>query len=338
MQISGTTPSFLVVRDWNDFSEGEMFTDHHVRNASKVCVVGETLRRELFPDESPIGREIRIKNVPFKVVGVLSRKGANMMGADQDDIVLAPWTTITYRVSGGMLASVNQSAAATSGGSTSRVNSLNNLYPGSTPLYSARSTIQLADTPQLIRFSSVDHIYAKAASAHEVPEAMDQITSLLHERHRIGPDQPDDFNVTDMAEASKAVSSTSQLMGTLLLVVALISLIVGGVGIMNIMLVSVTERTREIGLRMAVGARNHHILRQFLLEAVVLCLFGGAIGVFLGRGASVLVRSVMHWPTQPSLLAIIAAVTVSAAVGIVFGFFPAWKASRLDPIDALRYE
>ena len=337
-QISGTTPSFLAVRDWHDFSDGEMFTEHDVRTVSKVCVVGETLRRELFQDESPIGKQVRIQNVPFTVVGVLSRKGANMMGMDQDDIVLAPWTSIKYRVSGGPLASVNQSSSASSGSTANQVNTLSKLYPGSSPLYSARSASQLANTPQLVRFANVDHMYAKAVSNEGVPEAMHQITALLRQRHQIRADEPDDFHVTDMAEASKAMYSASESMGTLLLVVALISLVVGGVGIMNIMLVSVTERTREIGLRMAVGARNHHILRQFLVEAVTLCLLGGAIGIFLGRGASIMVRSVMCWPTEPSLLAITAAVAISAAVGIVFGFFPAWKASRLDPIDALRYE
>jgi ABC-type antimicrobial peptide transport system permease subunit len=196
----------------------------------------------------------------------------------------------------------------------------------------------LANTPQLLRFANVDHMYAKATSAAEIQEAMDQIAVLLRERHRIGADKEDDFQVTDMAEASKAMYSTSESMGSLLLAVALISLVVGGVGIMNIMLVSVTERTREIGLRMAVGARSHHILRQFLVEAVTLCLIGGAMGILLGRGASIAVRSVMNWPTEPSLFAIIASAAVSAGVGIVFGFFPAWKASRLDPIEALRYE
>jgi macrolide transport system ATP-binding/permease protein len=338
MQICGTTPSFLLVRDWEELSEGEMFTDRDVRNASKVCVIGETLKRELFQGESPVGKDMRIQNVAFKVIGVLSRKGANMMGSDQDDIVLIPWTTVKYRVSGSMLASVNQSASTATSGSLNKVNTLSNLYPGAGPLYSARSANQLANTPQLTRFSNVDHVYAKAGSAAEVPQAMEQITELLRERHRIGPDEPDDFHVTDMAEVSKALSSASALMGALLLVVAMISLVVGGVGIMNIMLVSVTERTREIGLRMAVGARNHHILRQFLVEAVVLCLFGGAMGICLGRTASIVVRSFMRWPTEPSLLAIATAATVAAGVGIIFGFYPAWKASRLDPIEALRYE
>ncbi|MEI8371474.1 MAG: ABC transporter permease [Planctomycetota bacterium] len=334
-QISGTTPSFLTVRDWQEFSAGHMFTEHDVRTVSKVCVVGETLRRELFQDESPIGKPIRIQNVPFVVIGVLSRKGANMMGMDQDDIVLAPWTTIKYRVNGSSMAANSPVAA---GDTTIRVNTLSKLYPGSSPLYSSRSAAQLANTPQLIRFANVDHMYVKAVSSEDVVKAMDQITVLLRERHQIGADEVDDFRVTDMAEVSKAMYATSESMGFLLLVVALVSLVVGGVGIMNIMLVSVTERTREIGLRMAVGARNYHILLQFLVEALALCLCGGALGICLGRGTSIVVRSVMHWPTEPSLFAIIAAVAVSATVGIVFGFFPAWKASRLDPIEALRYE
>jgi ABC-type antimicrobial peptide transport system permease subunit len=338
LQISGTTPSFLAVRDWEDFSEGGMFTEQDVRAASKVCVIGETLRRELFQDDSPVGQEIRIQNVSFRVIGVLSRKGANMMGTDQDDIVLAPWTTLKYRVSSTVLAGVESSGSASSGGAAVPVNTLNNLYPGSTPLYSARSASQLANTPQPVRFANVDHIYAKAASNEVIQEAMAEITALLRERHRIRPDEPDDFHVTDMAETSNALASTSQLMSALLLVVALISLAVGGVGIMNIMLVSVTERTREIGLRAAVGAPNHHILRQFLVEAVVLCLLGGTLGILLGRGVSILVRSILRWPTEPSLLAMTAAVAVSVTVGIIFGFYPAWKASRLDPIEALRYE
>ena len=179
---------------------------------------------------------------------------------------------------------------------------------------------------------------AKAASDTKVKQAVSQITGLLRERHRIRAGSEDDFSVRDMAEMMNMLSSTTQSMSILLLVVALISLVVGGVGIMNIMLVSVTERTREIGLRMAVGARSYHILRQFLVEAVVLCLVGGAIGILLGRGTSILVRWKIHWPTEASLSTIVAAVAVSVGVGIAFGFYPAWKASRLDPIEALRYE
>jgi ABC-type antimicrobial peptide transport system permease subunit len=258
-----------------------------------------------------------------------------MMGMDQDDVLVTPWTTMKYRVSGNASATTTTAASSTT---STQVNTLSNLYPGSTPLYTTPSATQLADTPQPIRFANVDSILVKATTAEAIPEAMDQIKELLRERHRLRPGQPDDFNIRDMTEATKALSSTSQLMSILLLVVALISLVVGGVGIMNIMLVSVTERTREIGLRMAVGARSYHILRQFLVEAIVLCLFGGAMGILGGRGISIVVRSVLKWPTAVSLPAVIAAVAVSASVGILFGFYPAWKASRLDPIQALRYE
>jgi ABC-type antimicrobial peptide transport system permease subunit len=175
-------------------------------------------------------------------------------------------------------------------------------------------------------------------STEQIPLAIDQITSVLRQRHRLRPHQPDDFNVRDITEMTETLASTSRLMGALLLTVALISLVVGGVGIMNIMLVSVTERTREIGLRMAVGARSREILRQFLAEAVLLCLCGGILGIVLGRLVSIGVRSIMSWPTEPSLAAILLAALISITVGTVFGFYPAWKASRLDPIEALRYE
>jgi len=335
MFIYGTTPSFLSVRDWEAMAEGEMFTENDVRNASMVCVIGETLRRELLQEESPLGKELRIKNVPFRIIGVLSRKGANMMGMDQDDVVVDPWTTIKYRISGSSLGNVHQSAAATRG---AQINTLRNLYPGSTSLYPAPSAAQLANSPRLGRFVNIDQILVKAGSESEVPQAVEQITALMRERHRSQPGDPDDFIIRDMAEISNLLNTATRNITGLLLVVAMISLVVGGVGIMNIMLVSVTERTREIGLRMAVGARGHHILRQFLVEAIVLCLFGGAMGILAGRGSSMLVRSVMNWPTEASMPAIVAAVVVSATVGVVFGFYPAWKASRLDPIEALRYE
>jgi ABC-type antimicrobial peptide transport system permease subunit len=339
-QITGTTPSFLVVRDWQNLTQGEMFTDRDVRNGNKVCVIGNTVMRNLFPGAVAVGREIRINNVSFRVIGVLSRKGANMMGMDQDNIVLAPWTTIKYRVSGTTLASTNQSASAGSSSSSSSdtVNTLSSLYPTATSLYTSRSSIQTTDYPQPVRFVNVDQVVAKAASQTKVQQAMRQIIALLRQRHRIPAGGDDDFSIRDMAEMSRMFSSTTQSMSTLLLAVALISLVVGGVGIMNIMLVSVTERTREIGLRMAVGARSHHILRQFLVEAVVLCLAGGALGILLGRGTSILVRWKLHWPTEASLSTIVAAVAVSVGVGVTFGFYPAWKASRLDPIEALRYE
>ena len=334
--MQGTTPEFLAVRDW-PVVEGEIFTDRDVATGARVCLVGQTMVRELFGNESPVGKEIRVKNVTFRVVGVLGRKGANMMGQDQDDILIAPWTTIKYRVSNSSLDSGNQSTS--SGGATGGVNTLSALYPsGQTALYPAMSDLQAANSPLPVRFANIDSISVAARSTAEIPLAIEQISTLLRERHRIRPGMPDDFIIRDMAEMTKALSSTTLLMTRLLLIVAGISLVVGGVGIMNIMLVSVTERTREIGLRMAVGARGRDILRQFLVEAVVLCLVGGAMGIALGHGGSTLVRVLLNWPVETSIAAILAAVFVSASVGMVFGFYPAWKASRMDPIEALRYE
>ena len=339
--IFGTTPAYLDVRDWTTLTEGEMFSERDIRNGSKVCVLGQTLVRELFSGESPIGKELRVQNVSFRVIGVLSSKGANMMGMDQDDILLAPWTTIKYRVTGSTLANVNQSSAGSGAGAGagSAVNSLSQLYPNTQlNLYPVQSATQAADTPLPVRFTNVDQIMAAAEEGDEIPLAMRQITTLLRERHRIHPGETDDFNIRDMTEMMKTLATTAALMTNLLLSVALISLVVGGVGIMNIMLVSVTERTREIGLRMSVGARARDIRRQFRVEAVTLCLAGGAIGIMLGCGGSYLVTSLLHWPTETSITAIMLSVIVSASVGIIFGFYPAWKASRLDPIEALRYE
>ncbi len=334
--IYGADPSYLYVQDWTPLAEGEVFTERDVLNANKVCLLGQTIIRELFEGESPLGKEIRVKNVTFRVVGVLKPKGANMVGMDQDDIVLAPWTTIKYRVTGATLADTNQSAS--SAGSASGVNTLSNLYPGGVTLYPERSATQAADNPMPVRFTNIDQIMAAARSTAEIPAAIDQMSAVLRERHHIRSGDPDDFNIRDMTEMTKTLSSTTALMTNLLLSVAMISLVVGGVGIMNIMLVSVTERTREIGLRMAVGARSRDILRQFLVEAVALCLVGGALGTVLGHGGSLLVRIFLGWPVETSPAAIAAAVLVSATVGIIFGFYPAWKASRLDPIEALRYE
>ena len=208
---------------------------------------------------------------------------------------------------------------------------MNNPYAASTPLYPQALLTELTDTPQPVRQTSIDFIQAKAASAEQVPVAIEQIEALLRERHHLAEDKDDDFKILDLTEIAHAAARASELMGMLLLVVAAISLVVGGVGIMNIMLVSVTERTREIGLRMAVGARRHHILQQFLVEAVLLCLAGGVLGILAGRGASILVREFEHWATGVSVPAIVVSVLVAAGVGIVFGFYPAWKASRLDP-------
>jgi macrolide transport system ATP-binding/permease protein len=337
--INGTTPAYLDVREW-PIAEGEAFTERDVRNANKVCIIGQRLVKELFEGESPIGKELRVQNVTFKVIGVLSTKGANMMGMDQDDILLAPWTTLKYRVTGKSATTANQSAASSSESGTSQtVNTLSQIYPNrENNLYPAQSAVQAADTPLPVRFANVDQILAAARSTPEIPAAVDQITQILRERHRIRPGEPDDFNIRDLTELTKTLSSTASMMTKLLLAVALISLVVGGVGIMNIMLVSVTERTREIGLRMAVGARGRNILQQFLVESVVLCFFGGAAGILLGRGISYMVRMLLRWPTELSLDAVLAAFVVSATVGIAFGYYPAWKASRLDPIIALRYE
>ena len=335
--VYGTTPQFLDIRDWTEMTEGEAFTEHEVLNSSKVCLVGQTIVREVFAGQSPIGKHVRIRNVDFKVIGVLSKKGANLMGMDQDDIVLAPWTTVKYRVVASALSGGNQSS--TSNASTSEVNTLNMIYPElQQNLYYVPTATELTDTTQQMRFPNVDQILTAAPSADQVAPAIQQISSLLRQRHRLRNTDPDDFSVRDMTEITKTMSSTAEMMTKLLLCVAMISLVVGGIGIMNIMLVSVTERTREIGLRMAVGAEPGDILRHFLTEAVILCLLGGTMGIIIGRGSSYVVSMVLRWPTAVSVGAILSAVFVSASVGIAFGFYPAYKASRLDPIEALRYE
>ena len=337
--LYGTTPSFLRVRRWEDLSEGEPFTERDVHEVAQVCMLGQTVATELFETESPVGREVIVNDVPLRVLGVLSRKGTNIIGVDEDDIVLAPWTTVKFRIS----ASSSPNGAAASGGAESAevemAGLLSRRYPRSkTGLYVSQSATQALATPVLERFSNVDAILVRATTTDEIPTAKEQIRDLLHERHRIGPDQVDDFDVKDFTEVIRAVGQTINLVAGLLICVALISLMVGGVGIMNIMLVSVTERYREIGLRMAIGAGPRDILRQFLVEAVVLCLLGGTVGIALGRGSSYLVRVLARWPTETSPVAMVAAVSVSVTVGIVFGYYPAWKASRLNPIEALRHE
>jgi ABC-type antimicrobial peptide transport system permease subunit len=335
--IQGTEPSFLTLRAWEDMAEGIPFSDLDVRNANKVCLLGLTVAHQLFGDEDPIGKEVRLQNVGLKVIGVLSAKGANLMGQDQDDIIVIPWTTVKYRINGNSGTSGSGGTAST--GSTSTGNNGMATFPDtSVPLYPAASSSESQDNPQMTKFANIDQILAGADSTADINLAIEQITAVLHERHHIKATEVDDFTIRNMTEMTNTLTSASRMMTQLLLVVAMISLVVGGVGIMNIMMVSVTERTREIGLRMAVGAKSKDILVQFLVEAVVLCLIGGCIGLLFGRVCSIVVTAVMHWPTKASYAAAIAALAVSAGVGIVFGFYPAWKASRLDPIEALRYE
>jgi macrolide transport system ATP-binding/permease protein len=330
----GITPGYLRVREWEDLEEGAPFTDRDVRDVAMVCLLGQTVARELFGEGSPVGQEVYANDVPLRVLGVLSRKGADIVGEDQDDIVVAPWTTVKFRISSG-----ESGAEAAAGRIYDPLDSEARRYPGGhTAAFATLSPAQAAANPRLHRLSNVDSILVRSISTDEIPLAMDEITRVLRQRHGIGAGSPDDFAVRDFTEVVHAVKGTVALVAGLLLCVALIALAVGGIGIMNIMLVTVTERYREIGLRMAVGARSRDILRQFLVEAVVLCLLGGAAGIAVGRTASVLVRLLARWPTESSIVAIVASVSVSATVGIIFGYYPAWKASRLDPIEALRSE
>jgi ABC-type antimicrobial peptide transport system permease subunit len=337
-RINGSTPAYLEIREWDQLVEGSMFSDEDVTALREVCVVGQTVAYELFGDESPVGQQLRMNNRPLKILGVLSRKGANMYGQDQDDIVIVPWTTLKFKVVGQSAQKANQSAAIKVDPSQ-QVNSLNDAFPSLKPvLYPLASPTQLADTPNPVHFTNLDLILVKAGGDDLIAPAMRQIQELLRERHHRRAGQPEDFTLRDMTEISRTRASTSRLMSVLLLVVAMISLVVGGVGIMNIMLVSVSERTKEIGVRMAIGARSRDIMQQFLVESLLLCALGGAAGILLGRVSSFVVRTTLLWPTRTSWPAIFAAIGVSLMIGVAFGFYPAWKASRLDPIEALRYE
>lgn len=327
---------YFTVQSWGSPESGRTFTKREVDVAACVCVVGQTIKDELFGGEDPVGRDLRLNSVLFRVIGVLPRKGANMMGMDQDDVVIVPWKTMRSRLSRSGSSATGGSGSTSSASTTS---STSDVYPeSSATIYPERDSVQAQNYPLPVRFNNVDQITVSAKTPEQVPDAMAQITAVLRRRHGIAEGAQDDFTVRDMSEFLNMMTATSGLMTTLLLIVALLSLVVGGVGIMNIMLVSVTERTREIGLRMSVGARGSRILTQFLTESVLLCLLGGIVGIGMGRCASLIIAHVLKWPVSVSVGAILVSAGVSAAIGVIFGFYPAWRASRLNPIDALRHE
>ncbi len=293
-QILGVGPGYAMVRNW-EISRGAYFTESDVTSAAQVCVIGHKVARQLFQTANPIGSTVRIANIPFRIIGLLKEKGANIAGESQDDIVLLPYTTVRQRIF-------------------------------TTPQNNVGAVLASAKSPELMR------------------RAEREIELLLLQRHRIAPGNPPDFTVQNTKEFAAVIEKVIGVLTMLISSIAAISLLVGGVGIMNMMLVSVTERTREIGIRMAVGASSWNILWQFIVESIVLSVFGGVIGFLLGVAASAGVAKIINqftateWPTTISLSAGILAVVFSAAVGVFFGFYPALRASRLDPIDALRYE
>ena len=285
--IYGINQDYMDIRKYT-VSEGEMFTDQDVARAAKVCVVGQTIVDNLFPNgEDPLGKTIRFGKIPFKIIGVLTSKGYNSMGMDQDDLILAPYTTVQKRI---------------------------------------------------LAITYLQGIFASAVTEELSDKAIDELTAILRQNHNIRPGEEDDFNIRSQAELSSMMSSTSDLMTVLLACIAGISLLVGGIGIMNIMYVSVTERTREIGLRMSIGAKGRHILWQFLIEAVIISVVGGIIGVLLGIGAAAAIKYIAGWPVFVQPYSVILSFAVCTVTGIFFGWYPAKKASNLDPIEAIRYE
>ena len=285
--IQGVSPAYLSIRDWK-LIDGSSFTESDVNSAAKVCLIGQTVVKNIFSTgEDPVGKVIRFNKIPIKIIGVLEEKGENTFGQDQDDIILAPYTTVQKR---------------------------------------------------MLAIDYVQTIYASARDEQSSTAATSEISDILRKQHKLKSGDEDDFSVRTQAELISTISSTSQLLTVLLAAIAGISLIVGGIGIMNIMYVSVTERTKEIGLRMSIGARGIDILLQFLFEAILISITGGLIGVTLGITASRLVNVFLSWPTLVTESSIILSFFICSVTGIFFGYYPAQKASRLDPIEALRYE
>ena len=286
-QIQGITPEYLDIRKFK-VDEGSMFTEHDIKSAAKVCVLGKTVVDNLFPNgEDPVGRVVRFNKIPLTVVGVLESKGTNSMGQDQDDIVLAPYTTVMKRI---------------------------------------------------LAIDYIQGIFASATDEAQTEETIEGITDLLRSRHKLQDNADNDFEIRSQQELSQMMNSTSDMMTVLLACIAGISLLVGGIGIMNIMYVSVTERTREIGLRMSIGARGIDILSQFLIEAVIISVSGGIIGVILGILAAWIVNIMAHWPVYIQIWSVLLSFAVCTVTGVFFGWYPAKKAAGLDPIEAIRYE
>ena len=337
--INGTTPPYFTIRDW-PVSAGRIFTDEETRSAAPVCVLGQTVVNNLFPaGQNPIGAAIRVKNFPLRVIGVLEVKGQSNFGQDQDDVIAMPFATAERKVLG-----TSQVTATVPSTTTGSNNPVLNPYIGvqtwtaSSPLYeSGTAIISPFGSPPKIS-GVVNMIFVKAKTADLVDTAQSEVTDILHRRHHIGASQDNDFTVRSLAEIAQASDSATRVMTLLLASVASISLLVGGIGIMNILLVSVTERTREIGIRMAIGARRLHILLQFLVEALLLSIIGGLAGALLGIAVSKFLSAVAQWPTLISPVSVVGGFLFAAAVGVFFGWYPARKASMLDPIEALRYE
>ena len=332
--IVGGNENYLDIEGW-EVDSGSPFTKEHVTNSSRVCLIGSTIARELFEGEEPIGKDIRIKDVMFTVIGVLATKGADMGGNDKDDCIILPWSSVRTRLKG-----ASKEATITAGGAANRssVSSTDTFSTSAVDFYPGSDLQPFTNAPHPLRTLTVDFISVKVKDVTTISQTMDDMAAVLRRQHRLEPGVLDDFTLRDRAQFTKMVTSTADTMSTLLIAVAMISLVVGGVGIMNIMMVSVTERTKEIGLRMAVGARPVDIMWQFLLEAVLLCITGGILGIALGRTISLVVAAKTGLPVESSPTAMLLAVSVSAIIGIIFGWYPAYKGSKLDPIDALHHE